>query len=222
MNIENYNQFKLKFPLESLKAATLRQEAFERFQKTGLPTKKEEAWKYTSVKSFSEQSWSLATEEEFLSHDDMKWLSTKLSTNFYNFVFVNGFLNQTLSDEFENWISIEDIGVEIQADQKIATEGGWNDLLVAGSAQQINFKIAKGKVIEKPIQILFVQKSTQNLLSQSVLNIELGESSQAKFIQNFVSLPSSIVSTHQNALNISTQVHLGTNSNLVRCAVTQS
>jgi Fe-S cluster assembly protein SufD len=214
MNIENYNQFKQKFPLESLKAATFRQEAFERFQKIGLPTKKDEAWKYTSVKSFSELSWSLATEEEFLSHDDMKWLSTKLSTDFYNFVFVNGFLNQTLSDELESWISFDEIGAEIQADQKVVTEGGWNDLLVAGSAKQINLKIAKSKVIDKPVQILFVQKSNQNLLSQSVVRIELGENSQVKLIQNFVSLPSSVVSGKENALNISTQVHLGVNSNL--------
>lgn len=214
MNIENYNQFKQKFPLESIKAATLRQEAFERFQKMGLPTKKDEAWKYTSVKSFSELSWSLATEEEFLSHDDMKWLSTKLSTDFYNFVFVNGFLNQTLSDELEIWISIDEIGVDAQTDQKVVTEGGWNDLLVAGSAKQIRLKIAKGKVLDKPVQILFVQKSTQNLLSQSVVRIELGENSQAKLIQNFVSLPSSLVMANQNALNISTQVHLGVNSNL--------
>lgn len=214
MNIENYNQFKQKFPLESLKAATLRQEAFERFQKTGLPTKKDEAWKYTSVKSFSELSWNLATEEEFLSHDDMKWLSTKLSTDFYNFVFVNGFLNQTLSDELENWISFDEIGVEAQADQMAVTEGGWNDLLVAGSAKQIHLKIAKGKALDKPVQILFVQKSTQNLLSQSVVRIELGENSQMKLIQNFVSLPSSVLSAKENALNISTQVHLGVNSNL--------
>lgn len=214
MNIENYNQFKQKFPLESLKAATLRQEAFERFQKMGLPTKKDEAWKYTSVKSFSELSWNLPTEEELLSHDDLKWLSTKLSTDLYNFVFVNGFINQTLSDELESWISFDEIGAEVQADQKAVTEGGWNDLLVAGSAKQIHLKIANGKALDKPVQILFVQKSTQNLLSQSVVRIELGENSQAKLIQNFVSLPSSVVSAHQNALNISTQVHLGVNSNL--------
>lgn len=214
MNIQNYNQFKQKFPLESLKSTTLRQEAFERFQKIGLPTKKDEAWKYTSVKSFSELSWNLATEEEFLSHDDMKWLSTKLSTDFYNFVFINGFLNQTLSDELESWISIEDISADIQAAQLMPTEGAWNDLLVAGSAKQIHLKIAKGKALDKPVQILFVQKSTQNLLSQSIVRVELGENSQAKLIQNFVSLPSSVVSAKENALNISTQVHLGTNSNL--------
>ena len=106
MNIQNYNKFKQKFPIDSIKTGVLRQQAFERVQKNGLPTKRDEAWKFTSVKNFSEISWNFPIEENYLSHEDLKWLSTQLSTDFYNFVFVNGQLNETLSDEFADWISI--------------------------------------------------------------------------------------------------------------------
>jgi hypothetical protein len=46
---ENYLQFKSNHAFESLKANELRQLSFARFEKEGLPTKKEEAWKFTSL-----------------------------------------------------------------------------------------------------------------------------------------------------------------------------
>jgi Fe-S cluster assembly protein SufD len=212
MNIQNYNEFKQKFPLGSVKAATLREEAFQRVQKNGLPSKKDEAWKYTSVKSFSEVSWHLPTDEQHLSHEDMKWLSTKLSTDFYNFVFINGQLNQTLSDEFENWMSVvetvESDFLNTGADGEIKLI----DLARAVAAQKICVQIGSGKIIEKPIQILFAQKSEQNILSQSAIEFNLAENAQAKLILNFVSLPSSLKKS--NAINMSTKINLAQNSNL--------
>ena len=159
MNIQNYNEFKQKFPLGSIKSATLREEAFQRLQKNGLPSKKDEAWKYTSVKSFSEVSWHLPTDEQHLSHEDMKWLSTKLSTDFYNFVFINGHLNQTLSDEFDNWISVVETAESDFANTSAEGEIKFIDLAKACATQKIFVQIAAGKIIEKPIQILFAQKS---------------------------------------------------------------
>ncbi len=220
MNIQNYTEFKQKFPLGSIKAATLREEAFQRLQKNGLPSKKDEAWKYTSVKSFSEINWSLPTEEQHLSHEDMKWLSTKLSTDFYNFVFINGHLNQTLSDEFENWISVVETAESDFLNMGADGEIKLIDLALAAATQKICVQIAAGKIIEKPIQILFAQKSEsssdQNILSQSAIEFNLAENAQTKLILNFVSLPSSLLGSLQksNAINISTKINLAQNSNL--------
>ena len=84
-----FNQFKQQFPLDSIKAAALRDSAFQQFIKSGLPTKKDESWKFTSLSDFKNHAWSPALTEELLTHDEMKWLSGKLSSDFYNFVFVN-------------------------------------------------------------------------------------------------------------------------------------
>ena len=214
MKIENYNEFKQKFPLDSLRATALREEAFARVQKNGMPTKRDEAWKFTSIKSFSELNWNLATDTEHLSHDDMKWLSTKLSTDFYNFVFINGQLNQTLSDELESWITIEETTESDFINPAAETEIRLIDLSKAGMVSKISIQIQSGKIIEKPIQILFAQKAAKNILAQSLLEFNLGENAQAKLIQNFVSLPSAIISNIAQAINTTTNINLLQNSHL--------
>ena len=212
MNIQNYNQFKQKFPLGSIKAASLREDAFGRLQKNGMPTKKNEAWKFTSIKKFSEIQWNLPIEQEHLSHEDMKALSTKLSTDFYNYVFVNGQLNQTLSDEFENWMTLTETTESDYLNPDIESEMQLVDLSKAASAQKLNINISAGQLVDKPIQILFVQKSTEHILSNSLIELNLNENAQAKLILNFVSLPSSANSV--NSINISTKINLGQKSNL--------
>jgi len=215
MNIQNYNKFKQKFPIDSIKTGVLRQQAFERVQKNGLPTKRDEAWKFTSVKNFSEISWNFPIEENYLSHEDLKWLSTQLSTDFYNFVFVNGQLNETLSDEFADWISIIETVESDFLNTSAEGEVKFIDLAMAGATQKIRIQISKNQIIEKSIQILFIQKSsTQSILSQPMVEFNLGENSQAKLIQNFVSLPSAMMSKFENAINISARINLATNSNL--------
>jgi Fe-S cluster assembly protein SufD len=212
MNISNYNTFKQKFPMDSIAAASLREAAYQRLQKNGLPTKKDEAWKYTSTKKFSEINWELPVEEQHLTHEDMKWLSTKLSTDFYNFVFINGAIHQTLSDDFENWISVVDIGESDYLCASAVSEIKLTDLLQATFDRKIKLDILPGKIIDKPIQILFAQKSDGNILSNSMIQFNLGENAQAKLILNFVSLPSAVRSV--NAVNIATQINLAQNSNL--------
>jgi Fe-S cluster assembly protein SufD len=214
MNIQNYNEFKQKFPLGSHRAATLREEAYLRFQKNGMPSKKEEAWKYTSTKSFSEVLWHLATEESHLSHEDMKWLSSKLSTDFYNFVFVNGQLNQTLSDDFENWIEICETTDTDFTNINIESETKLVDLAKASAHAKLKISVPANKIIEKPIQILFVQKSEKNILTHSIVDFELGENAQAKLIAHFVSLPSQTLTNKSQAINSSLKVILAENSNL--------
>ena len=50
MNWESgYLQFKSRSALDSIKANELRQKAFDQFIAQGLPSKKEEAWKFTSL-----------------------------------------------------------------------------------------------------------------------------------------------------------------------------
>lgn len=214
MNIQNYNQFKQKFPLGSIKAASLREEAFQRLQKNGLPSKRDEAWKYTSVKEFSDINWNLVTEVEHLSHEDMKWLSTKLTTDFYNFVFINGQINNTLSDELENWISISEADEADFLYVSPESENKLIDLIKAGAANKICIEIPENFIVEKPIQILFLQKSEKHVLSQSVVDFKLGKNAQAKYIQHFLSLPSSEVLKSANAINVSTRISLSENANL--------
>ncbi len=87
----NYLNFKSRAALDSLKANELRAEAFSNFENSGLPTKKDEAWKFTSLTGFKNIEWALHSgEETFLTHEQMQEVSKHLPSEFLNFVFVNG------------------------------------------------------------------------------------------------------------------------------------
>lgn len=180
---------------------------------TPLPTKKNEAWKYTSLKSFSELNWKLA--ENFqgqLSHEDLKTISTYLPSNFYNFVFINGFLSETLSDDLEDLIEIKNLNLDLNSFKSYETEKYFLDLNRQAS-ESIHLNVRPQQVVEKPVQILFVQCGDANQISQAQLHIALGSGSQAKIVLQTLSLNQG---SHQGpqTLNLTTKVILNENSNL--------
>ena len=69
--------------------ASLRQAGYDYAVIKGLPTRKDEAWHYTSVKSLTESEFVLAPTVN-LSHDGLKQVQELLNTEFTNLVFVNG------------------------------------------------------------------------------------------------------------------------------------
>ena len=106
-----YSQNKLKYPLDGLKVNELREEAFKNFSLVGLPTKNDEAWKFTSLNEFKDIQWNVPFEEKFLTHDQMSYVSKYLPSDFHNLVFINGSLNKTLSD-IDVVLCDEDIAVD--------------------------------------------------------------------------------------------------------------
>jgi Fe-S cluster assembly protein SufD len=206
---ENYLQFKSSHAFESLKANQLRQDSFTRFEKEGLPTKKEEAWKFTSLKPFSEITWTALTGEEGLTHEQMLEISKHLPSEFINFVFVNGKLNPTLSDDTEDFFKIAEASEEdFTADQK-AVEARLLNLAQAFLNKKVVLNVEKNKIIERPVQILFVN-SLKNVYISERLQVRLDERAQLKLIINSLSLSGS----GAGALNVNLTLTCGPQSNL--------
>ena len=183
----NYNQYKLKFPLESLKSAELREKAFLSFKEQGLPTKKEEAWKFTSLADVKLMDWVLPLEEKLLSHDEMVFISKQLSSDFYNLVFVNGFLNQTLSDsdlkiEFKD---LEEKDFSFSAD----TESKLINLSRGFGVQKIQLKIEKHTQFDRPLQILNVISGQLSTIVQPIFEIQVSDHCELKLIHHTLGLP---------------------------------
>ena len=161
--------------------------AFENFLAQGLPTRKDEAWKFTSLNEFKSRVWnSLDGTETHLSHEQMQELSRKLPSEFINFVFVNGVLNQTLSDDSESLLSISEISTE-ETFASGHIEQRLLNLARAFLNKKVRITIGKSRTIEKPVQILFVQSSKNSVYSSEMFEIVLEQNSDLKLLVNTVS-----------------------------------
>ena len=83
----------------------IRSEAFQNFEKLGFPTKKLEAWKYTSLNSVLKQDYSLFPNKEnsIQLADVQKYFIHDIDT--YKLVFIDGkyssFLSESTHDTFD-------------------------------------------------------------------------------------------------------------------------
>ena len=148
----NYLNFKNDFESSDAKAAEQRLKSFNSFMSKGLPTKKDEAWKFTSLSDFREIEWKLHDENEnTLTHEQMQQISKHLPSEFINFVFVNGKLNSTLSDDKDGLFEILAVeSSDFEFDEKNA-ENRILNLSQAFLAKKINFSVLKQKTIEKTV-----------------------------------------------------------------------
>lgn len=207
----NYLTFKNKWALDSLKANETRQAAFDSFTKQGLPTKKEEAWKYTSLSDFKSILWQLADESEAdLTHDQMQEVSKQLPSEFLNFVFVNGVLNRTLSDDAELLFEVVDVESEDLAVSDQNVEQKLLNLARAFLAKKIKLTLPKHKVITQPVQIVFVQSSKNSVYTSEKIEVTMEENSEMKLLVHSMSF----VNSSADAMNIEIECKLAPSARL--------
>lgn len=191
-----YDQFKVANPLASLKAAELREKAFENYLQKGLPTKTEEAFKFTSFKEVNEVEWALpSSEPTSLTHDEMVYISKTLPSEFYNLVFVNGVLNATLSDS-EIHFEICDVEEEDLVFKEQHSEKSLIQLSQAFSAQKIKLVFEAGFVLDKPLQLVQVISAQSSTLVQPLVEIILEPRSEVKLVNHFLGLKTYSQNSH--------------------------
>lgn len=224
MNWKNtYQNFKTQSPLNGIKANESRQKSFENFLSQGLPTKKEEAWKYTSLTKFKDLTWTVPDEtESLLTHEQLREISKKLPSDFINFVFVNGTLNSTLSDDADDVLQLTEIE---EADFSFDTQMAENRLLNLAQTflnKKINLSIPKNKAVAKPVQIVFVQTSKKSIYTSEKINVTMAENTEMALLVNSLDLTDSLMGSLNTRpplalnLNIYAQVGLAARLTLVQ------
>ncbi|HEX5742322.1 MAG TPA: Fe-S cluster assembly protein SufD, partial [Flavobacteriaceae bacterium] len=75
----------------------IRSAAFQEFEKTGFPTRKDEEWKYTSLKEVLNYNYQIFTKSvsDIDLNDIRKYFIHEIDT--YKLIFVNGIYNSLLS-----------------------------------------------------------------------------------------------------------------------------
>jgi Fe-S cluster assembly protein SufD len=179
----------------------LRQKSFDNFLKLGIPTIKNEDWKYTNLSALSTISFKPIAQEKFTFQNDVKRL---IKNDEITLVFVNGILDEGLSSlgampkgltllslnralvektsDIENLLKKYDGVAEpafISLNRALAKEGAF-------------IQVADKTHVEKIIHIIHVTQATEPALTTPTSYIFLGKSAEATVLETHLGFNNSV------------------------------
>lgn len=193
-----------------------RKQGIRHFQQTGLPTLRDEAWKYTSVAAITKRDYLLADQARYdLTSSDLEaFRFTGLET--CERVFVNGHYCPDLSckGEIPAGMMIENIAASLEkGGQPLTLQAGDNvfaSLNNAFMSDGLILQLADNTVVEKPVHLLFVStESEQPVMIYPRVEIRLGVNSKVTLIEHYVSHGAA-----KNLTNALTNIVAGENSQI--------
>ena len=185
----------------------IRAEAFKNFEKLGFPSKKLEAWKYTSLNSILKEDYSIFPDKEksISLAEVKKYFIHDIDT--YKIVFIDGkyssFLSETTHDTFDVCLMSAALvkpkykAVIENYFDKIATKDNLTSLNTAFASEGAYIHIPKNVEVEKPIQIInFTTGSEAATLLQPRNLIVVEQNAHVQIIERNQSLTSNPVLTN--------------------------
>ncbi|WGK66009.1 Fe-S cluster assembly protein SufD [Croceiramulus getboli] len=185
----------------------LRDQAIKRFETLGFPNKKQEAWKYTSLNSLLKTDYSLFPKKE----DDIEYKDVKKyfvnDIDTYKIVFVDGIYNSYLSETTHDGLDVCLMSSALTMSKyrpvidlyfnKIAKESGMTSLNTAFAKEGAYIYIPKGKMADKPIQIIHFSTGNEAALLLQPRNLIVAEdNTDVKIIERHQSLSDNPVFTN--------------------------
>lgn len=177
----------------------IRNKAIKTFEDKGFPTKKEEAWKYTSLNSLLKEDYSIFPKQEHAIEfkDVKKYFLHDVDT--YKVVFIDGvyssFLSETTHDQLDVCLMTSALHKAkykpiIEAYfNKAAKEDSLTSLNTAFAKEGAYIHIPKHKEVEKPIEIInFSTGNEAAVLLQPRNLIVVGENAHVQIIERHQSL----------------------------------
>lgn len=181
----------------------LRRKALDRLQSVGLPTTRQEEWKYTSLAPVAKESYRLDPDHQLTREEIKPFLICDVASA--EIVFVNGRYDAALSNRRslpsgvvleplrEAWED-DDLKAALAATGSIDEEmQPFASLNTALLDDGIFLKIPDGTVVEKPIALLFVScgGDQERVIASPRIVIVAGESSQSRVVETFINVGSS-------------------------------
>lgn len=198
----------------------IRSKALQNFENLGFPTKKLEAWKYTSLNSVLKQDYSLFPNKDVAVElaDVKKYFIHEIDS--YKVVFIDGkyssFLSQTTHETYDVCLmssALNNPNYKETIDKhfnKIAKQDNLTSLNTAFATEGAYINIPKNTVVKKPIQIInFTTGSEAAIMLQPRNLIVIGENSHVQIIERHQSLTSNPVLT-----NVVTEIYADKSSNV--------
>jgi len=185
----------------------IRTEAIKTFEVEGFPTKRQEAWKYTSLNSVLKHDYSVFPKHEnALEYKDIKKYFVH-DIDSYKIIFIDGKYSSHLSQTTHDGIDVCLMSSALTKPKyrliienyfnKIATKDGLSSLNTAFSAEGAYIHIPKNKLVEKPIQILHFSTGNESALMLQPRNlVVVDENSHVQIIERHQSLTENPILTN--------------------------
>jgi len=178
----------------------LRTSAIKNFENKGFPTKKEEAWKYTSLNAVLKNDFSVfpKSENNIEFADVKKYFLHEIDT--HKLVFIDGIFNSFLSSTTHDGIDVCLMSSAFNKPKyKMVIDNYFNkianldesltSLNTAFANEGAYINIPKSKVVDKPIEIMYFSTgSGAALLVQPRNLVVVGENSHVQIIERHQSL----------------------------------
>ncbi|MEL1247031.1 Fe-S cluster assembly protein SufD [Flavobacterium helocola] len=186
----------------------VRNHAIKNFENKGFPTKKEEAWKYTSLNAILKNDFSVFPKKENAIEfkDVKKYFLHEIDT--YKVVFIDGifssFLSSTTHDGLDVCLMASALSkpkykmvIDTYFNQIASKEESLTSLNTAFSLEGAYINIPKSKVVEKPIEIIYFSTGNEAALMVQPRNlIIVGENAHVQIVERHQSLNSNPVLTN--------------------------
>ncbi len=185
----------------------LRNNAIKIFEEEGFPTKKEEAWKYTSLNSLLKPDYSIYSNKErnVELQNVRKYFLHEIDT--YKLVFVDGVYNSFLSETTHDTLDVCLMSSALNKSKyKPVIEAYFNKIAKSDSLTALNTAFTKEgayihipahKEVEKPIEIINFSTGNEAAMFLQPRNlIVVGENSRVQIIERHQSLSSNAVFTN--------------------------
>ncbi|MDC1342267.1 SufD family Fe-S cluster assembly protein [Flavobacteriaceae bacterium] len=191
----------------------IRTEAFQNFEKLGFPSKKLEAWKYTSLNTILKEDYSIFPDKEKTINlaDVRQYFIHDIDT--YKVIFIDGkyssFLSETTHDSIDVCLMSSALTkakykpVIENYFNKVAKQDNLTSLNTAFSKEGAYIHIPKNTEVEKPIQIINFTTGTETATMLQPRNlIVVGQNAHVQIIERHQSLTENAVLT-----NVVTEVY---------------
>ena len=183
-----------------------RQQAIEHFQRVGFPTKRNEEWKYTSLKPVLKHDFKLLNEtnEDIEFKDVKRYFLNEIDT--YKLVFINGVFSSWLSNTTHHGYDVCTFSSALKRFQPIVeknfgqyakSEESMVSLNTAFAKDGAFIHVPKGKVVNKPIEIVYLTTGAgAEVMTQPRNLIIVEEQAQVQIVERHQSLTDHAVLTN--------------------------
>jgi len=185
----------------------IRTVAIKTFENNGFPSKKNEAWKYTSLNKILKQDYSVFPKQEnAIEYSDVKKYFIH-DIDSYKVIFIDGKYSSHLSQTTHDGMDICLMSAALSKPKyrlvienyfnKAATNDSLSSLNTAFSSEGAFIHIPKNKLVEKPIQIIHFSTGNETSLMLQPRNlIVVDENSHVQIIERHQSLTDNPVLTN--------------------------
>jgi Fe-S cluster assembly protein SufD len=207
--LSNFQLFENRLNGEkNLPVHSLRKEAICKFSELAMPTTKDEEWKYTNVSPILNFNFKLASDIKVdVKKEDIKshFYNEK---RFYTVVFVNGVFSKNLSNlkGLNDKLVITDLTSALKNNPELILKylgkyaGYTKNIFTALSTAYINegtfIQVKDNSVIDKPIQILYVTSTNEEVIFNPRNLFIIGKNSNVKILENYFSLTGAVYFTN--------------------------